>query len=1141
MVVGLILAGGSSRGLASEPACVAARGAPAAEAAPVRVIGLTPVTTQLPVVSRHTYLVEVAERGNDALIEILDSRQQVTTSADHPERRSGTRRALTVADGPTLTIRIAGKEHPKVSGTATVRIFDVTALSDHPECQTIFRELAQADADDAAGQRISRGLATGGTAESARDDFLRAAAGYAAAERALKGPGNAALRGEAALALASLAYFDLDDWAQTLDWSIKATQALEGADPYRRARAQALTAAAWLEMGVSSPAGAGAGPSDLLTRAREEMQRLVRFHLARGERYDAGQQLTNIGLTYLHGGQYGKCIRAVTASAELFGEIGESQRQAQAWQNRALCLWGLGRMHEALVWFHRALEYIGPQSYPSFYLTLLNNTALVEYTVGHFDDSLRRYDTTLQFARQVQAKRYEAAALYGIGLNYYALGDRERARRFLEPALEIRTVALDRRGRTATLRALATLDADEGRLQDALTADREALQLALAPSTAQRIRVQLAAHLAAAGDSDEARRMLDQLLADHDTDALIRAEARLQRGVLLHQLHELDAARTDLEAARRSLHRLGSVQEEFAACLELTRTLIDAADSKAARSVLEEALKLADAVRLQSANPELRSGLQAPLRAAYDLNIELLRTGYELAVSQQRQADAERLAQAAFLAADASRARSLEDVAAAEYSPAMRREFATDLARREQLYREIAARRFLLEDRADRLGADDPRARHLLAEIAELKRETDTISTRLALRAQPRGRSGSAPGGVLPPVPVGTALVSYWLGSRAAYAWVITAGTLTWTRLGPSGPIDAQALDFYRALTRLIDTPSELRLAKSRSLAGLILSPLWLQLGGAPRWIVIPDGALNYVPFAALSGSEGFIARQHDVALTPAAWRLGLHPPASTRPGTQSLLIVADPVYQVDDPRLAGLNPTPPPETLLPPTAGLSGHGYQRLPFSAREAHGVLQQFAPENAEQLIGLKATRERFLALDLSRYRYIHVATHGVADAQVPELSALIFGLYDSSGRPVDGAVRVADLALLRLNADVAVFSACDTALGKEVPSEGLVGISSTVLARGARAVVASLWQVSDEMSAKLMTDFYRHLRHDSMSAPEALGAAMRGVLARDGSSDPSLWAAFQVYIAALADLPPRAVEPSRLQSRQGEDKP
>jgi CHAT domain-containing protein len=101
----------------------------------------------------------------------------------------------------------------------------------------------------------------------------------------------------------------------------------------------------------------------------------------------------------------------------------------------------------------------------------------------------------------------------------------------------------------------------------------------------------------------------------------------------------------------------------------------------------------------------------------------------------------------------------------------------------------------------------------------------------------------------------------------------------------------------------------------------------------------------------------------------------------------------------------------------------------------------------------------------------------------------------------------------------NLDTAVLSACETALGTEVRSEGLVGMSSTMLARGARAVVASLWTVPDEIGARLMTEFYRHMLHDSMGPEAALGTVMRSMALRDRSADPALWAAFQVSVAAL----------------------
>jgi CHAT domain-containing protein len=80
-----------------------------------------------------------------------------------------------------------------------------------------------------------------------------------------------------------------------------------------------------------------------------------------------------------------------------------------------------------------------------------------------------------------------------------------------------------------------------------------------------------------------------------------------------------------------------------------------------------------------------------------------------------------------------------------------------------------------------------------------------------------------------------------------------------------------------------------------------------------------------------------------------------------------------------------------------------------------------------------------------------------------------------------------------------------------------------MSSTILARGARAVVASLWPVPDEIGARLMTDFYQHMLHDSMGPEAALGAAMRSIASQERPADPALWAAFQISVAALPSGP------------------
>jgi CHAT domain-containing protein/tetratricopeptide (TPR) repeat protein len=1080
--------------------------------------GTDPVSANFALAPARTYLIEVAEHDNDASVDVLDSGGRLIVRVDHPERRTGTRRAVVTApEAGDVTVRVTGKEHAQAKGKAAVRVFDLASVAP-PECVAVFKDLAAADASYAGGQDISRGRVPA-AGRSARDGYLRAAEGYTAAERALTVTDDRQLRGETELALSALYLFDLFDWAKTEDWAKATTATLGPVDQYRRARAEALLAYAWVQVGQAESVRQAA---PLLEEARELLQRLSRFHTQRGESYDAAVQLPYVALTYLYQGRYSECVAASVAAGRVFGSIRDVARVVQVSQNRALCLWGLGRLSEARDGFEHLLGDIDPQAAHGVYAAVVTNTALLDYSLGNYDESLRLYDRALAVAEQTQHALDAARCLYGIGVNYRALGDPERARDFLERSLSIRTAALDGRGRMDTLRALAIVDARQGHLEEATRYDREALTLAVDPLASEGIRVQLATHTAATGQLDEGKLLLDEVLERGPRgDPLILANALVQRAVILRSMERSNEALSDLGRALKTFQAHSSVTQEFATNLELARTLRAEGRTHEALAAVEQALAQGDAVRLQSVNPDFRVQLQAPLRAAYDLEIELLRGDYDAAIASGRGRQAAALSARAFAAADSARARSFADVAAQEYSRALRRELAPELRRREEIYRELAARRFALDDLTDTSAARNPRAKHLLSDIAELERQADAVNTLIAKRAsRPGGPTGGRRSSV-PSIPSHTALVSYWLGSESSYAWVVLPGGIHWLRLAPPATIAERAVAFHDSLARFVDRPFEQRIADAARLSELVIRPLEPWLTGAEQWIVVPDGALDYVPFAALrltGNPESYVVLHHDVALTPAVWMLDTEAAAPRPPDERALLLVADPVYEADDPRLAALRKTPAAER---PTAAASADsgGYRRLAYTAQEAATIRREFLPAGVDELIGLDATRDRLLSADLSRYRFIHIATHGSVDTRVPELSALVLGSYDARGTRVDGSVRVPDLALQTLHAEVAVFSACDTALGKEVASEGLVGIGSTVLARGAQAVVASLWPVSDEIGAELMTEFYRHLLRDSMSASAALAAAMRSVVSRESAADPALWAAFQVSVVAL----------------------
>ena len=162
----------------------------------------------------------------------------------------------------------------------------------------------------------------------------------------------------------------------------------------------------------------------------------------------------------------------------------------------------------------------------------------------------------------------------------------------------------------------------------------------------------------------------------------------------------------------------------------------------------------------------------------------------------------------------------------------------------------------------------------------------------------------------------------------------------------------------------------------------------------------------------------------------------------------------------------------------------------------------------------LTGASATREAVLDADLRHVRYLHFATHAFADAQDPELSALVLSRYRADGSPRDGVLRLHDLEQLRLDADLVVLSGCETALGRAIHGEGLVGLSYGFLVAGARTVVASLWQVPDTATAVLMREFYRQLLTEHRSPSIALKLAQDQVRSQPRWAEPYFWAGFQV---------------------------
>ena len=183
-----------------------------------------------------------------------------------------------------------------------------------------------------------------------------------------------------------------------------------------------------------------------------------------------------------------------------------------------------------------------------------------------------------------------------------------------------------------------------------------------------------------------------------------------------------------------------------------------------------------------------------------------------------------------------------------------------------------------------------------------------------------------------------------------------------------------------------------------------------------------------------------------------------------------------------------------------------------RLDSTRREAEAILAAASPGDSFKAVDFDASRQTATRPDLSQYRIVHFATHGLLNNKHPEVSGIVLSLFDEQGQPQNGFLRLHDIYNLNLPADLVVLSACNTALGKEIRGEGIVGLTRGFMYAGTARVVASLWKVEDDATAELMTRFYHNMLKEGERPAAALRAAQVEMWNRKRWRAPYNWAAF-----------------------------
>ena len=801
----------------------------------------------------------------------------------------------------------------------------------------------------------------------------------------------------------------------------------------------------------------------------EQYQLALKFdrvaHFERGE----GDALGNIGGVYLTLGRFREALPYYKQALETSERLGLKPAASDDLGDIGLCLAGIGDVDGAVKSFDRALQIAQETGLSKEEADWRKGKATTLVRLGGYDAALREYAQAEKVYQHSGLQRELVETLNDAGNVYELLGDGVSAELRFQRALRLAQKIGHSAGESASLLALGDLERRRKRNEPADKYFEKAIEQARA-----------------VGDDGSTIAALDELARNEIV--LNKLEPALQKALEASRLAERSGNRPALAESQYVIGEVHKAKKEFQEALEaylaaddLQKQLRDPelgwrvqfgrgqaleAVGKNAEAIAayREAVHTIEETRAAIAEERYRAGYIEERYQVYVALVELLlRLGkpddaFFYSEKLRARAYLDQLGAKAPVVADSEAQRQLRDmeVQIRSLRQAIRKEYALPEKQR---------RSEALESYSDELK----RAEKEFENLSDRTRGAAVDSTQ-GLQTIPSSAE------IQRLLASGTALVEYVVGKRGVSILVVTPDSVS----GLSAPLASESLASRIELLRDLVTERKSGWRQpAKRLRTLLVDPLRGagSLNQIRNLVIVPDGVLNYVPFAALPTEDGrFLGDEFTIAYLPSAVMLTKQ--ASATAGRKVLLAFA------------------PSDT--------------RLPNTIPEVRSIGRIF-PNSSRVVTGKAATKTLFKQL-AGDYDYLHLATHGSLNRNAPAFSVLELEPDGSN----DGRLELYEIAALRLHARLVTLSACETALGKgyftETPAGNeFVGLNRAFLGAGGENVLASLWTVNDKSTRLLMVRFYGHLRKSGPA--EALAQAQRELRQSDPRyQSPYYWAAF-----------------------------
>jgi len=1055
---------------------------------------------QLSLRPRQVVLVEARQEKIDFAVTLAGPDGVTVLTVDSPTERVGTERLLyESALGGVYTVTLIGHAHAPTNGRYGVE-FNAIPPDIAGELLEGYRALSEA----------SQGFAAGvDERDAAAKNYERAALSFAKA-------GRQELEAETRYALAALAYDFLSDWSVAVENAGQAAAIFTSRHDERRyADSIALEAAALTERGKAKGRERGGIAAPDLERAASLLDEALKINLARRDEFALANNYNDRGLNLLYRDKFEAAVASFRQAAALFGQMKERPSELASLQDIATVQALRGDYRAAADELERLLGEMDVKADPGAVADVAANSAFALTQIGDTTVALRRYAQALDIQQTEGDVGGEARSRQGIANIYWRLGERERALEMFLATLPLREAANDRRGTVITLVSIGNLYRELGKHGQAASFHSRALDYAtqndMSPTDRLRVQVALAADRNAVADYwgamhivEEARKL--DIPANHPFQARALLEhARASAGV-----GRLEGAVSDLQQVISMQATIGASFDESMARVMLAGILNKQRRSTESLAELDKALAQLESLRIQAAGPELRAAFLAARHDAYGQRVDVLLSAPSTptpATILETLLTAERSHARSFLDGMYSRNEAQSPDAAT----------AGDIAR---LYEQLDGHQLRLQLLVGQgLEPTDGRMVELKSEMNLLRARISSQAATAASVAKPFDEVSTRAGllELQGKLPAGDVILNYLLSSPRSWLWVVTRDEVRVLPLPDRAIIDKAAREFLSYLSR---PPSLIDGKLPASGAALARDILWAAgLPATGRTIVIPDGVLQHVPFAALpmsaAGDAQRLVERTELTTAHSLSTLQLlEKRGHARVQKPRVMLVADPVFSADDSRV--------PATVrnelrarVEPSPLLAHLDVPRLPATGDEAGAIAKLLPADQVHIARDFAANQRVFDELRTGDYSILHFATHLRVDREDPGLTALLLSRVDASGKALRGTVAAYEIAAMRLQPGLVVLSACDSSVGRDFRGEGMLGLGRAFLLSGAQNVIATQWPVADRATSELMQRLYAAMIQQGKSPSAALRTAQMELKNDKRWRHPYFWAGFVVY--------------------------